>query len=126
MRKPTITLAILILSFSSISAQNLLDMSGWSIGTGSSTGFSQNGSTAENTREWGEGPHGNRVILWKASPTGGNNADGGWNSDQMSINHTKMYRLSIWIKKTNSNDGTTYFGCYTSPVPVLNLSGSSN
>lgn len=93
-----------------VCAQNLLDMSAWSIGTGSTTGFSQNGATAENTREWGEGPHGNRVILWKASPDINSDADGGWSSGYISINHTKMYRLSVWIKKMNSNDGTTYLG----------------
>ena len=126
MRKPTITLAILILSFSSISAQNLLDMSGWSIGTGSSTGFSQNGSTAENTREWGEGPHGNRAILWKASPDGNNDADGGWSSNYISMDHTKMYRFSVWIKKTGSVSGYSYLGCIAGGAPVTGLNNVVN
>jgi len=90
--------------------QNMLDMSAWTIGSGSISGFNQNGTTSENSREWGVGPLGNRVILWKASPDAVSGADGGWNTDNFSIDHTKMYRLSIWIKKTNSNVGATYFG----------------
>lgn len=93
-----------------LQAQNLLDLSDWTIGTGSAGVLAQNGSTNENTREWGIGPHGNRVILWKASPGSSSNADGGWNSSYLPIDHTKIYRFSVWIKKTNSNSGTTYFG----------------
>ena len=94
----------------SLQGQNLLDLSQWKIGTGSAGVLAQNGSTNENTREWGIGPHGNRVILWKASPGSTSNADGGWNSSYLPIDHTKIYRFSVWIKKTNSNSGTTYFG----------------
>ncbi len=105
--------------------QNLLNLSGWSVGTGSATGFSQNGFTSENTREWGIGPHGNRVILWKASPDSSSDPDGGWVTSSFSIDHTKMYRFSIWIKKTNSHSGSTYFGCYSNPTPVTTLAGVS-
>tara|TARA_A100000171_G_C2139247_1_gene153272 strand:+ start:476 stop:1483 length:1008 start_codon:yes stop_codon:yes gene_type:complete len=100
-------------------------MSAWSIGIGSTTGFSQNGATAENTREWGEGPHGNRVILWKASPEADNAADGGWVTSSFSIDHTKLYRYSVWIKKTGNTNGSTYFGCYADPSPVTELNGVS-
>ena len=48
--------------------------------------------------------------------------DGGWNSDGILINHTNMYRFSIWLRKTNSTQGTSYFGC----TNVLNLNGISN
>ena len=110
----------------SLQAQNLLDLSDWTIGTGSAGVLSQNGSTSENTREWGTGPLGNRVILWKASPDALSNADGGWATDQFAIDHTKMYRFSVWIKKTNSNAGTTYFGCNAYPSPVTSLTGTGN
>ncbi|MGJ1269885.1 hypothetical protein ACR78F_18530 [Sphingobacterium spiritivorum] len=92
-------------------AQNLLDLNDWKAGEGSAGMFNQNGQTIENTREWGVGPHANRVILWKATPEGNANDDGGWNSNPVAIDHKKMYRSSVWIKKTNSNGGTTYFGC---------------
>ena len=107
-------------------AQNLLDLSSWNIGSGSTGTFSRNGSDSENIREWGEGPDGVRTILWKAVPDAASNGDGGWNTGYFSIDHTKMYRFTVWIKKTNSNDGYTYLGCRVNPQSVLTLNGSSN
>ncbi|WP_245869868.1 hypothetical protein [Pedobacter ginsengisoli] len=92
-------------------AQNLLDLTGWTVGSGTSGIFTMNGQASENVREWGEGPNGNRVILWKAQPDGTSNADGGWNTQAFPIIHTNMYRFSVWLRKTNSNSGASYFGC---------------
>jgi hypothetical protein len=102
--------------------QNLLDLQYWKVGDGSAGIFNMNGSSQENIREWGTGPHGDRVILWKAVPDGAANTDGGWNSGDVNIDHEKMYRFTIWMKKTNSNDGVSYFGCQY----VLNLDNSTN
>lgn len=52
--KQIIVLAMLVTS-KQVSAQNLLDLSQWVIGTGSTGIFNQNGTTDENTREWGMG-----------------------------------------------------------------------
>ncbi len=104
---------LLFAHFQTTHAQNLLDTSTWIVGSGSVIGFNQNGTTTENIREYGLNHVGEHVILWKAVPDASSNADGGWNSNYISIDKTKKYRLSVWIKKTNSNDGTTYFGCYS-------------
>lgn len=101
---------------------NFIPSYSWTIGEGSVGKFGQNGATSENSREFGIGPYGDRVILWKGGNDADSNADGGWNTNTFPIDHTKKYRVSVWIKKTNSNSGTTYFGIYT---PVLRLSGSS-
>ena len=53
-----------------MSSQNLLNTSSWTVGNGSVSGFSQNGATSENSREFGADPFGNSSILWK----GGNDA----------------------------------------------------
>ncbi|NQX41313.1 hypothetical protein HQN84_20855 [Pedobacter steynii] len=108
--------------FPEVHAQNLLDLQGWTIGTGSSGIFTANGLDSENSREWGEGPRGERTILWKASPDGNVDGDGGWNSLFFAISNANMYRFAVWIKKTNSLDGTTYFGCQN----VRYLDGSNN
>lgn len=92
-------------------AQNLLDTSTWTIGSGSVSGFSQNGSTSENAREYGTDPFGNTSILWKGGNDASYNADGGWNTTYQYINHTDTYRFVVWLKKTNSNYGSSYFGC---------------
>ena len=109
-----------------LSAQNLLDMSGWRPGSGSITGFDQNGLTSENTREWGTGPQGQSTVLWIATPNASRNADGGWTSDYVTIDHTKKYRFSVWLKKTNSNSGSSYLGPLGDEFPVLNLNGTAN
>lgn len=122
--KQLIILCVFLI-YSSIQAQNLLDahLNNWTLGSGSVTGFNQNGSSSENTREYGEGPFGNNVILWKASPDASSNADGGWNTNYHNVDHTKTYRFTVWMKKTNSNNGYSYFGC-NSYNNILKLNGS--
>lgn len=107
-------------------SQNLLNTSSWTVSTGSVSGFSQNGTTSENSREYGIGPDNLSVLLWKATPDASSNADGGWNTSHYTIDHTKTYRLVIWLKKTNSNDGNSYFGfhSYDGTHHSLSLNGS--
>ncbi|MCG3165287.1 MAG: hypothetical protein POELPBGB_01049 [Bacteroidia bacterium] len=97
----------------------------WNIGTGSVGIFNQNGLASENTREWGTGPHGNRTILWKSSGAQ-NNDDGGWNTSTHNIDHTKTYRVSIWVKRTGGFEGTTYFGIQGANVTDLNGVAETN
>jgi len=102
-------------------SQNLLDLSGWTTGTGSTGVFVRSGSNEENSRSWGIGPDGESAILWTAIPSGDANADGGWTTQTFPIVHTSMYRFTAWVKKTHSNGGATYIGC----GPALNLSGTT-
>jgi len=107
-------------------ARNLVSSHSWSVGTGSNGIFSQNGDTSENSREWGVGPHGNNAILWKATNDATSNADGGWNTSYIPTDHEKMYRFTQWIKKTNSNSGTTYFGTLGGGNAVTTLAGAAS
>lgn len=109
-------------------SQNLLNTSSWTVGTGSVSGFPVNGSDSENVRELGLNHIGEEVVLWKAVPDINNDADGGWNSSYYPIDNTKTYRFSVWIKKTNTFNGTSYFGCqeWTNSMDLhslLNLNG---
>ena len=92
-------------------AQNLLDTSTWTVGSGSVGEFSRNGEVSENVREFGTDPFGNSSILWKGGNDAASNADGGWNSSYYNIDNEETYRFVVWLKKTNSNDGHSYFGC---------------
>ncbi|WP_044402669.1 T9SS type A sorting domain-containing protein [Lacinutrix sp. Hel_I_90] len=103
------------------SSQNLLNDATWTVGSGSAPGFAQNGPTIENSRELGYNHIGEQVVLWKASPTSDGAASGGWNTSYINIDHTKTYRFSVWLKKTNSNDGHSYLGCRTSNNSILRL-----
>ena len=118
-----------------MSSQNLLNTSSWTVGNGSVSGFSQNGATSENSREFGTDPFENSSILWKGGNDASSNADGGWNTNYQNIDNTKTYRFVVWLKKTNSNDGYTYFGCQqwqsnndtnVYPHNILRLNGSIN
>lgn len=102
------------------SDNNLLSIESWDIGSGNSDGFSAISGPEENTREWGINPYGIRGILWKASPDASSGPDGGWNTAAIPIDDTKAYRSSVWIKKTGSNNGTTYFGSQGSNSLSLN------
>ncbi|QTE23335.1 T9SS type A sorting domain-containing protein [Polaribacter cellanae] len=108
----------------SIHSQNLLNNSSWTVGSGSVTGFIQNGATIENSRELGKNHIGKDVVLWKATPDAANNADGGWNTSWINASSTNSYRFSVWIKKTNSNNGSTYFGFYANNSGSLRLNGT--
>jgi len=88
--------------------QNLLNLNEWVTGTGNIAGFSPSGLATENLREWGIGPQGTQVVLWKATPSGDQDADGGFNSADIPINNQKTYRYVVWIKKTNSKDGAPF------------------
>lgn len=110
----------------SLKSQNLLNTNTWSVGSGSVSGFAQNGTTAENSREFGKNHIGENVVLWKATPDASSNADGGWNSSWRPAINTTSYRFSVWIKKTNSNDGSTYFGFYANEEGSLRLDGTYN
>ncbi|MCT1526910.1 tail fiber protein [Sphingobacterium hotanense] len=114
--------SLLSIFFVPAKAQNLLNLNEWVVGSGPITGFILSGSSNENSREWGETPQGNRSVLWKAAPNGDANADGGFISVDIPINPSKMYRYTVWIKKTNSKDGRTYLGTGY----VINLDGTGN
>ncbi|MNK32676.1 hypothetical protein D3C87_511400 [compost metagenome] len=105
------------------SAQNLLNLSDWVVGSGGITALAQNGLISENQREWGIGPYGTQVVLWKGSPSGDENGDGGFDSSYFIINNQKTYRYTVWLKKTGSNDGTSYLGCAPG---VTTLAGVAN
>jgi hypothetical protein len=110
-------------------AQNMLNTSTWTVSSGSSPGFARNGQVSENNREYGIGPFGNSELIWKATPDSANDGDGGWNTDYHTIDHTKTYRFTVWLKKTNSNSGHSYLGTasYNNGVhSILKLNGTTN
>ena len=93
---------------------SLINMSTWTVGAGSATGYGENGDAVnENQRFSGTNPWGDTDIIWGSFPSGNGNADGGWvTSANYSIDKANMYRFSVWVRRTSSTTGgTAYFGC---------------
>jgi len=102
---------------------NILDPYSWTTGSGGIGSFSQNGSTNENERVIGTNPWGNSAVVWETRANGSADADGGWNHSSFSVDNTKLYRMSVWVKRTSSSGGGTfYFGTNGGGQCVLRLS----
>ena len=62
----------------------------WTTGSGGFSGYGQNGNTVENERVVDTDPFGNYSVVWETRASGNGNDDGGWNSDTISIDRTKL------------------------------------
>jgi hypothetical protein len=92
--------------------KNLLNLSTWTLGTGGVTGFSINGTIAENQRVLDTGPFGVSTVVWDTpSNDATSDADGGWDSSLINIDPTKMYRFSVWMRRKTIGNGSYYLGC---------------
>ncbi len=94
-------------------ANSVINSISWNLGSGGATYYSQNGNTNENERVLGTDPFGKSSIVWETRASGDNGADGGWNSDYFGIDNTKLYRFSVWVKRTSTTSGGIfYLGLY--------------
>lgn len=95
---------------------NILDYSTWIIGTsGSQVGFSQNGDGNSIVEDIG--PFGESQAIWQSlGNDAASDADGGWNGSNFTIDKTKKYRHSVWIRRKVTGNGTGYFGCLGNQV----------
>jgi hypothetical protein len=83
----------------------------WTAGSGGFSGYGQNGNTGENQRVIDTNPFGVSDVVWETRASGDGGADGGWNSDTILIDKTKLYRFSVWVRRTSATGGGTfYFG----------------
>ena len=108
-----------------------LDISSWTVGTGSVTGFTINGDG--NSRLIDTNPWGYPDIIWDVSgQDAASDADGGWNTSIFDIDKSYTYRFSVWINRNVQGNGNTYLGTggfnsSDTNVGVLNRSnGASN
>jgi len=106
----------------------LLNYINWDIGsTGSQPEFYANGEGSENTIIIKKNPVGIDDVVWASlSNDSGSGADGGWNGASVSIDKNKTYRLSVWIRRENIGNGTTYYGCQGDTVWDLGTTNVNN
>jgi hypothetical protein len=89
---------------------SLINTNAWAVGqTDSVDVYGANGSVGENGRISGTDPWGNTSTLWESRPNGNNEADGGWNTNVFSIDRSRLYRFSVWVRRTTATSGGTFY-----------------
>lgn len=105
---------------------SLINTNSWTVSSGTVSGYNCNGSTNENVRSYDTDPWGNQSLIWGTFADGSGGADGGWNTDYPSIDPTKLYRFSVWVRRTSSTSaGTFYFGTGAGGAEVMGTSDSA-
>lgn len=95
--------------------KGFINTDAWASGqTSSVSGYGANETTGtENARVTATDPWGDTSVVWETRASGDGNNDGGWNTDWYNIDRTKLYRFSVWMRRTSSSaGGTFYFGLY--------------
>lgn len=93
---------------------SLINTSSWGVGNTAPTGYDLNQTVSnENSRLYDTDPWGNSNIVWGTYASGDGNNDGGWNTSWQNVDRTKLYRFSVWVRRTSSTaGGTFYHGVY--------------
>lgn len=91
--------------------RNLLDSSRWTLGSsGSQPGFSAIGYSSENAIVVAVRADGSTGPVWECTSDGGNDASGGWDSEPVAIDPTKMYRSVLALCPLEAGAGNVYHG----------------
>lgn len=119
-------------------SKNILSWNDWVAGTsdgitttGSWPSYSRNGEVGINTRIVDTNPFGAQDVVWDISnQDAASDDDGGWNTSSFSIDPTKTYRFSVWMRRKTIGDGYFYLGPHSnwSSTPgefILNRSNSA-
>jgi len=129
MKKLPQLIIILFYTANCLAQTNLITAPEWTVGIGDTEGYDARGTRPEeDTREIGLNPYGESTILWKAETSGHAGRDGGFHTDYYNIDHTKNYRFTLWMKKTNSHNGISQFGFYArgdNEAESLKIDGTS-
>lgn len=89
---------------------SLIDTSAWANGQTDGVGvYGANGSVGENARVLDTDPWGDTSVIWETRASGNGNDDGGWNTSYFTIDRTKLYRFSVWVRRTSATSGGTFY-----------------
>lgn len=109
---------------------NMVDNSGWVVGYSQTGGWPANGDAAQNEILYDTDPWGNQSLVLKTHPNNAN-ANGGWEGIapgySVSIDKTKKYRSTVWVRRTTTNSaGTFYHGLHTNGTgDIIKLDGNT-
>lgn len=78
---------------------------------GGSSPWGSNGGTSKNSIILDTDPFGKEVPIFQAYNTDeSSTADGGWSAEYFTVDPTKKYRFTTWIRRTVLGNGSFYFG----------------
>lgn len=98
---------------------SIINWDSWTVGAGGAVGYATNGDG--NSRILDSNPWGNLDIVWDVSNQDAlSDADGGWNGSSFSIDSTKKYRFSVFVRRKVIGNGTFYLGVRGSSNVVAN------
>lgn len=106
----------------------------WQVGQEGSVGdFAANGGASQSyksSRILALNPWGKEAVVWKGignyTGASSSDADGGFIVNAKPVDPTKMYRLSVWMKRSVTGNGSTYFGARATPSVLKKSSGAVN
>lgn len=85
----------------------------WTESSGSIGIWDHIGDIAENVRLNSTDPFGlPNKLVWECRPDAVSGPDGGWNTLPFEVDSSKLYRYSVWIRRTVLGNGNYYFGAY--------------
>lgn len=98
---------------------SLIKWASWTLGSGGVVGYGTNGDG--NSRITTDNPWVVSSVIWDVSNQDvASDADGGWNTSNFSIDNTKMYRFSTFVRRNTVGNGSFYLGTHGYPDAVLN------
>lgn len=105
---------------------NLLDYSGWTVGTGDVDGYTALGNDhVENVREYHPDPWGKSAIVWTTPTEDDTRYGGGFWSPYVSVDPAYDYRFSCYTNRISAVGERTLFGCDASPSTLVSLTSTS-
>ena len=111
-------------------SKNFADMSGWTTGTGTKTGYfgGDFGSDSQGNVKYDKGPFGQRQLIQETVPDSGNDYDGGWNKRITNLDINKPHISIVYVKRiTSQTSGNFYHGTGAGANEIVNVSdGASN
>lgn len=104
---------------------NMLSTADWSSDlTGSTADFAQyvNGAST-NTRVRETGPFGEEVYVWNGNTVAASACTAGWYSSQKTVDYTKTYRVTCWVRVKTAVTANFYIGleAYNSGGSGINM-----
>ncbi|TDS20879.1 hypothetical protein DFQ03_0137 [Maribacter caenipelagi] len=111
MKNKLFFIVITVLGYSSIYAQNLIQIDDWVAGTsGRTDSFQNQGTDSQNSRINMVGPYGDNTVVWQALADGSSSFNGGFSANGVIMDTDKAYRISFWIQSQGDMNCTNYTG----------------